>query len=159
MNLLLFNLALALLWVLLTGQATLSALIVGYVLGFGLLALMRPLFPGSRYVPRALAGVRFGLVLLRELIRANLAIARAVLLGRKEDLWPNFVTYDVTGLRPWEIVLLSHCITLTPGTTTVEISDDFCTMVIHVFDARDPEAVRLGIDQRLKEPLLAFTRG
>ncbi|MCS7090354.1 MAG: Na+/H+ antiporter subunit E [Verrucomicrobiota bacterium] len=159
MSLSYLNVGLALLWVLLTGQATLSALAIGYGMAFMLLALMQPLFPESRYVMRVVAGLKFAGLLSWELLVANVQIARAVLWQRKENLWPNFVTYDVTGLRPGEIFLLSHCISLTPGTTTVEVSDDFRTLVLHVFDARDPEAVRLGIDRRLKEPILAFTRG
>lgn len=158
MSLLLFNLALALLWMFLGGKATLVSFGAGYALGFALLALLRPVFPKSRYVPRVFAAVRFGFIFLRELVRANLQIARAVVFGRKEDLWPNFITYDVTGLSGGEIFLLSHCLNLTPGTITVEVSEDFTTLVLHVFDAREPEAVRAAIDQNLKQPMLAFTR-
>jgi multicomponent Na+:H+ antiporter subunit E len=158
MSLLLFNLGLALLWMLLTGKATLLSFGVGFALGFGLLALLRPIFPGSRYVPRVFAAVQFGLIFLRELLLANLAIARAVLVGRNEELNPNFITYDVSGLSRAEIFLLSQCISLTPGTLTVEVSEDFTTLVLHVFDVPDPDAVRRAIDRKLKEPMLAFTR-
>jgi multisubunit Na+/H+ antiporter MnhE subunit len=109
-------------------------------------------------VPRVLAAFRFGVIFLRELLLANLAIARAVLFGRNEKLNPNFITYDVTGLTRAEIFLLSQCITLTPGTLTVEVSEDFTTLVLHVFDVPDPDAVRRAIDRKLKEPMLAFTR-
>jgi len=100
----------------------------------------------------------FLLIFIRELILSNLAIARAVLTRPRATLNPNFITYDVSGLKPWEILLLSHCITLTPGTTTVDISSDMTTLVLHVFDATDPDAVRLNLDRRLKNPMLDFTR-
>lgn len=158
MKLFLFNLGLALLWMFLSGRATLGSLGAGFALGFALLALLRPVFPGSRYVPRVWAAGRFAVLFLSEMFRANLLVARAVVLGRKEDLWPNFVSYDVTGLSRAEILLLSHCITLTPGTTVLEVSEDFTTLIMHVFDARDPDAVRAAIDRRLKAPMLAFTR-
>ena len=44
------------------------------------------------------------------------------------------------------------------GTTTVEISDDFKTLVFHALDAGNPPALRAAIDRTLKQPILSFTR-
>jgi multicomponent Na+:H+ antiporter subunit E len=57
-----------------------------------------------------------------------------------------------------EILLLSHCVSLTPGTCTVDISHDFTRLYLHVLDCPDPAAVRAGIDKTLKRGILAFTR-
>lgn len=94
----------------------------------------------------------------RELVMANIVMARTVLLQRNADLSPDFLTYDVRGLRSWEIVLLTHCITLTPGTTSVELDDDETTLVVHALDARDPDGVRRSIKDGLERPLLRWTR-
>jgi multisubunit Na+/H+ antiporter MnhE subunit len=98
--------------------------------------------------------LRFG----RELVLANFAVAKTVLFQRREDLAPGFFDYDLKGLSPFEIVVLTHCITLTPGTASVEVSDDNSSLVVHALDARDPVAVRQSIKDGLEAPLLAWTR-
>jgi multicomponent Na+:H+ antiporter subunit E len=94
----------------------------------------------------------------RELILANITMAKIVLFQKREDLAPDFIEYDTTGLSPFEIVVLTHCITLTPGTTSVELSDDETRVVVHALDARDAAGVCLGIKNTLERPLLAWTR-
>lgn len=101
---------------------------------------------------------RFGLCFLQALIVANLQMVRVVLFRPVRDLAPGFVTYPIAGLSNLELVVLSHCVTLTPGTTSVEITDDRESLVIHALDAGDPEAVCASIKKDLEEPLLAWTR-
>lgn len=100
----------------------------------------------------------FALLFGRELVLANFAVAKSVLFQRREDLAPGFLDYDLTGLSSFEIVVLTHCITLTPGTASVEVSGDQKTLVVHALDARDPVATRLSIKDGLEAPLLAWTR-
>ena len=85
-------------------------------------------------------------------------MARAVMFRNREGIHPKFITFDTRDMTPFEILLLSHCVTLTPGTTTVNIEKDYSRMVIHAFDADDPDAVREGITRKLKANILAWTR-
>lgn len=94
----------------------------------------------------------------KELVLANIAVARTVLFQHRRDLAPDFLTYDLGGLTEFEIVVLTHCITLTPGTTSVEVREGRRELLVHALDARDPEAVRVSIKQGLETPLLAWTR-
>ena len=57
-----------------------------------------------------------------------------------------------------EILLLSHAISLTPGTATVDVEDNFRTLRLHTIDSRDLEATRRGIRDNLERRILAFTR-
>lgn len=107
---------------------------------------------------RVLVFLRFVLHFLAALATANLQMARTVLFRPTRDLAPDFIAYPVAGLTEMEIVLLSHCITLTPGTTSVEISADRSVLVLHVLDAGDPAAVCASIKTELEEPLLAWLR-
>lgn len=158
MKLFLLNLVLALVWMFLQPRPGVGAFLTGYALGFALLWLFRPVLPDAAYVRRTAAFARFVVLFLREFLAANLQLLRIVLFTPRARLRPGFVTYDVSGLRPHEILLLSHCLTLTPGSTSVEISDDGRTLVLHVLEAGDPAAVRRGIDAGLRASLLAFTR-
>jgi multicomponent Na+:H+ antiporter subunit E len=158
MILFILNLVMALLWLFLGGGGSVVSFGVGYVLGFGLLWVFQSVLPDTGYIRRSLALVRFLVAFVREFLISNWIMARAVLFGRKQDLYPNLLTYDVSGLTPFEVLVLSHCITLTPGTTTVGVSEDWSRLTLHAFDARDPAQVRASIDRSLRAPLLAFTR-
>lgn len=112
---------------------------------------------------RSLPGRALGLALFcfcftKELLLANIAVARTVLFQPRSALAPGFVTYDLRGLTSFEIVVLTHCITLTPGTTSVEVSADQNTLLVHALDARDPDGVRASIRAGLEAPLLRWTR-
>jgi multicomponent Na+:H+ antiporter subunit E len=158
MKLFLVNLGLALLWTFLSSPPSLVSFVLGFGVGFVLTAAGERMFPGQRYSRRVLALGRFVLRFCREFALANFTVAAVVLLRSRDALHPGYLTYDVTGLSPLEILLLSHCISLTPGTTSVEIEDEGRTLLLHALDAKDPEEVRRSIDRLLKEPMLAWTR-
>jgi multisubunit Na+/H+ antiporter MnhE subunit len=61
-------------------------------------------------------------------------------------------------LSKFEILLLSHCITLTPGTSTIDIENDFRELRLHALDGSDLAGVRAGIKANLEARILAFTR-
>ncbi len=107
---------------------------------------------------RAVGFLLFIVCFTRELVLANIAVAKSVLFQKTSDLAPGFVIYPLAGLSRFEILILTHSITLTPGTASVEISDDHRELVVHAFDARDPDAVRASIKNGLETPLLAWTR-
>lgn len=110
-------------------------------------------------LPRRSAYFLWYLVIFaRELWLANWSLAQAVLRYRPERIHPGFIEYKTAGLSRFEVLLLSHSITLTPGTTTVQVADDLSSITLHAFDAARPrevcEAIRLG----LEVPLLRWTR-
>ena len=154
----LLNLLLAVILASSRGELSGGSLLVGVVVGYVILYIGKPIFRNDQYFPRIRALVAFLGSFFMELVKSTHAIALAVLLRRRRDMHPNLITYSVEGMARWEILILSQCITLTPGTTTVDISPDLKVLVVHAFDAQDPEAVRRTIDRGLKEPLLAWSR-
>lgn len=151
------NIMLAVLWLFLHGGGLVN-FIAGFVIGFILLYLFQAILQSRSYVRRVLAFFRFVGVFLVEFIKSNLIIAARVLWSPVEDIHPNFITFDVTGMNRWEIFLLSQCITLTPGTTSVDLINDDRTLVVHAFDADDPDEVREHIETSLKSAILRFCR-
>lgn len=152
------NLLFAAVWLLLASEPSTVVFGVGFLFGFGLLAAFRSLLGAANYVRRCFGFIRFVLVFGREFVVANLKVAWMVLFCSNESLHPNFVTLDVAGLTRPEILLLSYCISLTPGTTSVDICEDFRTLVVHALEASDPAAVRREINDSLKRSILGFTR-
>jgi multicomponent Na+:H+ antiporter subunit E len=152
------NLLIAILWLLLSAIPSVGSFATGFILGFGLLVLFRPVLPPDDYVRRVWAFVRFTAIFCGEFLLSNLGVAKVVLFRRRANLNADFITYDARSLRPVEVLLLSHLISLTPGTVSVEIAPDYSHLLLHVLDAADPEAVRDRIERRLCRPLLEVTR-
>lgn len=158
MRSLVLNVLVAVIWLLLQNQPTLLDFFIGSALGFLLLFLFRPVLHSGDYVRRVIAANVFVGVFAWEFIRACAQLIRFTLFVPVDRLRPDFLIYDVSDLNRLEILLLSHCVSLTPGTCTVDISHDFTRLYLHVLDCPDPAAVRASIDQTLKRGILAFTR-
>ena len=83
-------------------------------------------------VRRAPSAVRYGVTLLIEIVKANLAVARMILDGEKEPK-PQLVQFDVDLKKNRHLVALANSITLTPGTITVDLHDNH--FLVHALDA------------------------
>ncbi len=158
MNAFLLNLALALLWLLLRDSPTYTHFGIGFALGFLLLAGFRRLLGGEAYVRRTVGLFRFVRAFVTAFLKACASIFLIILFRPRRDMRPDFFDYDVAGLSRTETLILAQIISLTPGTTTVEISDDFATLVLHAIDVADVGDFRRAIDRDLREPLLEVTR-
>lgn len=152
------NLFVAVIWLLLGQELSLVNFIIGFLIGFALLALFRPVLGSHGYVRRTTAAFLYLFIFGKQFLLSCWNIFHAALLVPVDQLNPRLITYDVEGLSRLEILLLSHSISLTPGTTTVEISEDFSTFLIHVFNTGSPDEVRDEITTTLRRGILAFTR-
>lgn len=110
------------------------------------------------FLRRAPGFLVFLVLFARELVLANIAMAKVVIFQKPETLKPEFFLYDLTGLSSAEIVILTHCISLTPGTTSVDVSEDETRVLVHGLDVSDASEICLGIKKTLERPLLGWTR-
>jgi len=146
-------------WVLLRGEFSALSLGVGWLLGLVLLLLMRPIVGGGAYFGRLVGAARFAAVFSGAFLASCGQIVRLCLGRGPRRLNPRMMTYDVRGLGRIEVLLLAHCISLTPGTTTVDVDLAGGRLLLHALDAPDPEAVRQEIDRSLRRAVLGLTRG
>lgn len=145
--------ALAAIWAAATGTLTLPNLLLGAVVaGLAMLLLRdRYRFPALRRLGRiaALAGL-----FLYELAASAVRVAILVFSPRTK-LAPAIVAIPLRLTSDFEIVLLANLITLTPGTLTVDVSDDRRFLYVHAIDCRDREAlirsITSGFEQRIIE--------
>ena len=129
---LLGSILLALAWSAFQGEITLANLIVGYVLGHAILALLA----SGGVMPSTLASRTahaFGLAgfFVWELLLANIRVARDVLRPRT-GIQPAVVAIPLDVESDGEILLLSMLINITPGSVTIDLSDDRRTLYVHV---------------------------
>lgn len=153
------NLLIAAVWLLLQDhRPTFATFVIGYLIGYGLILLFREALDSRDYTRRVTAIIGFAGAFLKAFAVASLGLLRIVLATPISRLSPRLMTYSVTGLKDFEIVILSYLINLTPGSSVVEISADHQTLLLHVLDTKNPDALRDEIDHTLKRALLALTR-
>jgi multisubunit Na+/H+ antiporter MnhE subunit len=152
------HLLVAMVWLFLSGNTTLGGFLVGLVSGFALLALFRRAIRCETYVRRVSSLLIFVVCFARELVVSSLRIARVALQPGAGDVKGCFVRYEAPGLSDLEVMLLAHCISLTPGTTTVTRTEDRQGLILHAFAGGSPDELQRSIDATLKEGILAFTR-
>ncbi len=97
----------------------------------------------------------FGALVLKDIVIANIAVAKIVLFMPKSQLRPAWITIPLDIERPEAITVLASTITLTPGTLSCDVSDDHKALLVHCLHAEDPEAVideiKTRYEARIKE--------
>jgi multicomponent Na+:H+ antiporter subunit E len=157
MNYFLWNVLLAFVWATLTGQFTLGSVTVGFVLGYGILRLSQRVVGPSRYFLRVRQLLGFALYYLRELVWANLRVARDV-LAPSYSMRPAIIAIPLDARTDLEITLLSNLIALTPGSLGLDVSDDRSVLYVHGMFVDDPEAFCRDIKGNLERRLLELLR-
>lgn len=154
MNGLLVNIVLAIVWVMVTGIFSFGNLFVGFGLGYAILALTQGISGRPRYARKLLSTARFIGFFMYELALANIKLAINVLLTR-ERIRPAIIAVPLEVTSDFEITTLANLITLTPGSTAIDVSADRKTLFVHVVDIGDSDisevvaAIKRGIERRL----------
>ena len=95
--------------------------------------------------------------LLKEIVVSALGVAWLVVQPRLR-LRPAFIEYPLTVTTDVQITLLANMITLTPGTLSVDVSDDRRTLLIHALDVADLEVLIGRIAAGFETRILGVTR-
>ncbi|MFV0339707.1 MAG: Na+/H+ antiporter subunit E [Parachlamydiaceae bacterium] len=152
------NIILAIFWVILAEQPTFAFLLLGYLIGFGLIAVFSNVIGGKHYVQRVLGVLYFLSHFFVLFIKANLEVAKLVLFVPNKKIRSKFVDYEIEDMTLGEALLLSYCITLTPGTIIADFDWKRRWMRIHVLDHVSDKHVKEHISQTLKKEIWKFTR-
>jgi multicomponent Na+:H+ antiporter subunit E len=153
-SLFLINILLALAWGAVTGSFSELNLAFGFVLGLGALYLIREQVGTSAYFKRV--GRAFGLAFMfvYELVLSAWRVTMIV-LRPKIELQPGIIAFPLTVDRDFEITMLANLITLTPGTLSVDVSEDRKILYVHCIDVPDPQAtiddIKNGFERKILE--------
>ena len=151
---LLGSILLALAWAALQGDITLANLLVGYAVGYVILALLAKggVMPSSLASRTARAAGLAGFFVW-ELMLANVRVAVDVLRPRT-TIRPAVVAIPLDVTTDGEILMLSMLINITPGSVTIDLSADRRTLYVHVMHMTSVEASRReikdGFERRVK---------
>lgn len=155
MKLFVVNVVLAVIWVALWGSPTLLVMGAGYVLGFLILCFAAPVFGLTDGYPlRSWRILRLTLFFLYELIMSSLRVAWDVMTPGDSST-PAILDMPLDAESDFEILLITNLISLTPGTLSLDVSDDRKTLTFHAMYADDPEAVisdlKNGLERMVRE--------
>jgi multicomponent Na+:H+ antiporter subunit E len=151
------HLLVALVWLFLSGSATLGSFLLGLAAGFVLLALFQRALRCESYIRRICSFVVFIARILVDIVRSNLRITSLIVSKKAGALTGRFAYYDVSDLTDSEIIIMAQCLSLTPGTTVAE-RNQRGQLVLHTFPALTDDELKVMVDRTVKRPLLAFTR-
>jgi multicomponent Na+:H+ antiporter subunit E len=154
---LLLNLLLAIAWAAVSGSVSAHNLLLGFVLGALALFVVREPYGSSGYLRRLFAILSLVLLFLKELAMSAAKVAVTV-LSPDMKLKPGIFAFPLTVDRDFEITLLANLITLTPGTLSVDVSDDRKTLYVHALDCADPDAARRDIANGFERKILEAFR-
>jgi multicomponent Na+:H+ antiporter subunit E len=159
-----WNLLLALIWAIALGPLSARNLIIGFFVGFVAIAIGWRIAPGDRvgrssnaYALKALAVLGFAWFFIKELVVANIRMARFT-LGPTRNITAGIVAVPLEEMSDMEITILANLITLTPGTMSVDVATDRRCLYVHCMDASDPEAIRADIKEGFEARVIEVLR-
>jgi multicomponent Na+:H+ antiporter subunit E len=151
------NIFLALVWAASTGSIDLPNLAVGFVFAYLVLWLARPALGETRYFRKLPQAFAFAAFFVWELILSNLRVAADVLSPRPRRR-PGVVAVPLDATEDAEITLLANLVTLTPGTLSLDVSEDRRTLYVHGMFVDDPEVFRREIKEGFERRVLELLR-
>ena len=141
------NIFLALVWSFLHTSYTFVTLAEGFILGALIIFFMsKTLGNGRFYLRRALVALRLFGIFIKELFDASMQVLIHV-LHPQLIIQPGIIKMDLYLDSPGQIVLLANMITLTPGTVTIEVTEDMSSIYIHALQAIDADEVCAHIEK------------
>jgi multicomponent Na+:H+ antiporter subunit E len=153
-GLFLINILMSLAWGAVTGSFEVVNLVFGFALGALALGLIREQVGTDRYARRMWQVASLALLFLYELVLSAVRVA-AIVIRPKIELQPGIIAYPLTVDRDFEITMLANLITLTPGTLSVDVSEDRKTLYVHCIDVPDPQAtiddIKNGFERKILE--------
>ena len=151
------NLFLTIVWMAMTGDFSPTNFLEGFVLAYIMVAVAERSETAATYVRRGGRLLLLVLVFFRELIWASVRVVRSVFMPRAY-LNPGVVAIPLDLKSDFEIMLLGHMITLTPGTLTLEVSPDKKYIYVHTMELGvSVEAFRQSIKDGFERRILEVT--
>ena len=152
----LINNMLMLVWVALSGDFTFANFIFGFFLGFIALWMSSREHKGKKYFKLLPNALTFMLFFLYELIKANIQVAYEVMTPTLY-MEPGIVRVPLDAKTDLEITLLANLISLTPGTLSLDVSENGQFLFVHTMYVHDKEefiySIKNGFERKVLELL------
>lgn len=157
MPLLLLNIVFAAVFTLLLGSGSIGAFVSGFALGYLVLWVSSPLYPETGYFKKLPKTLNLAAFFLWELVMSTLQVGWDVITPRHINR-PGIIGVPLTARTDLEIFLVANLLSLTPGTLSVDLSEDKTTLYVHVMFLEDISKTRTDIKNGLERRILEVMR-
>ena len=140
------------LWLFMVNDFSMGHIILGAFLAWSIPLFTRNFWPEEMTLKHPILAIRFLLVVLFDIVVANMQVARMILFP-SDKLKPAFMVFPLEIEKDFTITLLANTISMTPGTVAVDLSEDRKTLLIHALHVDDIDAALAEIKQRYEVPL------
>lgn len=149
------SLAVALIWLLLVNRFAWGSLVFALALGLVIPIVTEPYWPGRARLRSPLRILGYLGIVIHDIVKANIDVARIVLFMPKADLCPCWLVVPLELTAPEAVAVLMGTITLTPGTVSCDLAEDGSALLVHALHCPDPTAtvdeIKTRYEARLKE--------
>lgn len=146
------NIILMFAWAILTADFSESSLFQGFLIGWGVLWFSRPVLDNTNYFKRPRQIVDLLLYFFYQLFSSSLRVVWEILTPDQKS-HPGIISLPLEVETESQLLLLSNLISLTPGTLSLDITEDRKTLYMHVMFLDDPDeviqSVKSGIERRV----------
>lgn len=146
-----------LMWVFLTGSYEVSSFLFGFFIGFLIMWIIGSQMGGNKYVKIIPRIISFIFYFLYAVIVANLQVAYEVMTPSL-NVTPGIIKIPLDVQTNTEISLLANLITLTPGTLSIDVSDDKKVLYVHTMYVKDKDEFIREIKDGFERRILLITR-
>ena len=141
------------LWIIFNGKITLEICIFGLVIAALVFAFTCKFMDYSiakekKVVQRYLRFLKYVVVLVKEIMKANFSVIHMI-LSEREELEPALVSFRSDMKSPTGRAFFANAITLTPGTITVTLEDS--EYLVHCLD----KSLAVGMDDSVFVEMLS----
>jgi multicomponent Na+:H+ antiporter subunit E len=152
----LVNIVIAFIWMFLQNEFSVVQFMFGYIVGLGMLFFLRRFLRYEFYFKKVVAVFKLIFLFIFKLILANIDVIK-VIIKPKLDIEPGIIAVPTVLKTDWEKTLLANLISLTPGTLTMDFSEDGQTLFIHALNVPDKEAAVREIHDSFEKAILEVT--
>jgi multicomponent K+:H+ antiporter subunit E len=150
----LVSFALFAVWLLLNESVSTGHIVLGAVLAVGGGLALTALEPPRLRLRRPAAIVELSFLVLMDIIRSNIAVARIIFAPGLAHETAGFMTIPLEMRAPYGLTALAIIITSTPGTLWVSFDSNKGLLTIHVLDLIDENAWIATIKGRYERRLM-----
>lgn len=140
------------LWVLLWRDPSIGVFIGGLMASATTLFLVPEHPDHDRYRLRPLALGRLAALVGVRLVQSNIALASAILRPSQPHR-SGIVTVDLGPTSDLAATIVAHCVTLTPGTLTIDVDLETEQLRLHALDVRDLDGIRADVQSLHRQVL------
>lgn len=148
------SLTLTLVWIGLVNTVTLGNILLGLALGLIIPLITEPYWPDRPKLRRPLKIAEYTLVVLWDIIVANVEVALIILFKPEKTITSRWIPVPLELKSPEAITVLAGTITMTPGTVSATLAADGSSILVHCLHTDDPDAVRDEIKARYERRLM-----